>query len=173
MTRAQIIFIRLALLALVLGAWELLPRYGVVNPLLLPPLSDVLAMLVNLLGRPQVQEAVAVTAVEVIVAFIIAVPLGAAVGIADRRERLFRRDLQADAVLRVQRAEIDLPADVHPGVRHRLSAEGRLCGVHHGLRRAHERHGGGGVGARPTTSWWRAPTAPRRRRSSRASTCRA
>ena len=82
MTRGQIILARLALLALVLGAWELLPRYGVINPLLLPPLSDVLSMLGNLIVRPSVQEAVAVTASEVIVAFVIAVPLGAAAGIA-------------------------------------------------------------------------------------------
>ena len=81
MTRLQIILTRLALLALVLGAWEILPRSGVVNPLLLPPLSEVLAMLANLLGRPNVHEAVAVTASEVLVAFIIAVPLGAAAGI--------------------------------------------------------------------------------------------
>ncbi len=81
MSKAQIILIRLVLLALVLGAWEVLPRNGAINPLLLPPLSDVLAMLANLLGRPNVQEAVAVTASEVVVAFIIAVPLGAAVGI--------------------------------------------------------------------------------------------
>jgi NitT/TauT family transport system permease protein len=40
-----------------------------------------MAMLANLLGRPNVQEAVAVTAAEVLVAFIIAVPLGAAAGI--------------------------------------------------------------------------------------------
>src|SRR5204863_193378 len=71
----------LLLLALVLGAWELLPRAGIVNPLLLPPLSDVLAMLANLLARSQVQEAVAVTAGEVILAFIVAVPLGAAIGV--------------------------------------------------------------------------------------------
>ena len=51
MTRFQLIAIRLLLLALVLGAWEMLPRNGVVNPLLLPPLSDVLAMLANILGR--------------------------------------------------------------------------------------------------------------------------
>jgi NitT/TauT family transport system permease protein len=81
MTRLQIILARLALLAVVLGAWEILPRSGVVNPLLLPPLSEVLAMLGNLIGRPNVQEAVAVTALEVLVAFIIAVPLGAAAGI--------------------------------------------------------------------------------------------
>jgi NitT/TauT family transport system permease protein len=72
---------RLALLTLVLGAWELLPRLGVVNALLLPPLSQVLAMLADLMGRPNVQEAVLVTGLEVIVAFLIAVPLGAAAGI--------------------------------------------------------------------------------------------
>src|SRR5689334_2431363 len=82
MTRAQIIATRLLLLALVLGAWELLPRSGVVNALLLPPLSQVLAVLADLVGRANVQEAVAVTGLEVIVAFAIAVPVGAAAGIA-------------------------------------------------------------------------------------------
>jgi NitT/TauT family transport system permease protein len=81
MTRLQIRLTRLALLALALAAWEILPRSGIVNPLLLPPLSQVLQTLVDLLGRPAVHEAVAVTAAEVIVAFIIAVPLGAAAGI--------------------------------------------------------------------------------------------
>jgi NitT/TauT family transport system permease protein len=81
MTRSQIILVRLGLLGLVLGAWELLPRTGVVNPLLLPPLSQVLGMLGELILRPTVQEAVGITAAEVIVAFIIAVPLGAAAGI--------------------------------------------------------------------------------------------
>jgi NitT/TauT family transport system permease protein len=82
MTRLQIRLTRLALLALVMAAWEILPRSGIVNPLLLPPLSLVLQTLVDLLGRPAVHEAVVVTAAEVIVAFIIAVPLGAAAGIA-------------------------------------------------------------------------------------------
>ena len=81
MSRAQIILTRLALLALVLAAWELLPRNGVVNPLLLPPLGDVLTMLGDLLGRPQVHDAIKVTAAEVLVAFLIAVPLGTAIGI--------------------------------------------------------------------------------------------
>jgi NitT/TauT family transport system permease protein len=81
MTRLHIILIRLALLVLVLGAWELLPRTGVVNPRLLPPLGDVLAMLVELLGRANVHEAILVTAAEVIVAFVIAVPVGAAIGV--------------------------------------------------------------------------------------------
>ena len=38
-------------------------------------------MLGRLLGRAQVQEAIGVTAAEVIVAFMIAVPLGAAIGV--------------------------------------------------------------------------------------------
>ena len=81
MTRAQLILARLALLALVLGAWEILPRAGIANALILPPLSDVLRVLVEILGRPQVHEAILVTASEVVVAFIIAVPLGTAIGV--------------------------------------------------------------------------------------------
>jgi NitT/TauT family transport system permease protein len=87
MSRPQIVFTRLALLALVLAGWEFLPRNDVVNPLLLPPLSDVLAMLGKLLARPQVHEAMGVTAAEVVVAFIIAVPLGAALGVAIAENR--------------------------------------------------------------------------------------
>jgi NitT/TauT family transport system permease protein len=81
MTRFEIIVVRLILLALVLAAWEWLPRLGFINPLLLPPLSQVLVTLGDLLQRPMVQEAVFVTAAEVIVAFLIAVPIGAAAGI--------------------------------------------------------------------------------------------
>ena len=72
---------RLALLALVLAAWQLLPSRGLVNPLLLPPLGDVLQMLGELLQRPAVHEALAVSAAEVLLAFVIAVPLGAALGV--------------------------------------------------------------------------------------------
>jgi NitT/TauT family transport system permease protein len=81
MTRTHIVLIRLALLALVLGAWEALPRTGAINPMLLPPLSQVLAMLGDLLARPAVQEAIGITAAEVLVAFAIAVPLGATLGV--------------------------------------------------------------------------------------------
>lgn len=82
MTRFQLIIARLALLAFVLAAWELLPSYAIINPRLLPPLSEVLAMLGQLLTRPQVHEAIWVTAAEVVVAFLIAVPLGALIGVA-------------------------------------------------------------------------------------------
>lgn len=77
----KIVLARLALLALVLAAWQLLPSRGIVNPLLLPPLGDVLQMLAELLGRAQVREALAVSAAEVLLAFVIAVPLGGALGV--------------------------------------------------------------------------------------------
>ena len=51
MTRFTLILARLVLLSLVLGAWEALPRLGVVDALLLPPLSDALAMLAKWRSR--------------------------------------------------------------------------------------------------------------------------
>ena len=81
MSKISLVLARLALLALFLGAWELLPRYGLVNRDLLPPLSEVLAMLVNILGRPTVQEAIWVSGAEFLVAFAIAIPLGLAIGV--------------------------------------------------------------------------------------------
>ena len=81
MRGASLIIVRLVLLVAVLLLWEALPRLGLVNAMLLPPLSDVLAALVQSLGRADVHMALGVTAAEVVVAFVIAVPLGAALGI--------------------------------------------------------------------------------------------
>jgi NitT/TauT family transport system permease protein len=81
MSRSALILIRLALLGALLAAWEWLPRCAVVNAALLPPLSDVLATFVNILGRSEAQEAIAVTAGEVLFAFVIAVPIGAGIGV--------------------------------------------------------------------------------------------
>jgi NitT/TauT family transport system permease protein len=81
MTGLQMALVRAALLGAVLAVWECLPRFGLVNPALLPPLSDVVAMLAQLLQRPNVHEAIGVTAAEVTVAFLIAVPLGTALGV--------------------------------------------------------------------------------------------
>ena len=81
MSRSALILTRLALLAMVLAAWEWLPRWAIVNAELLPPLSDVLAMFFTMLGRSQVQEAIGVTAGEVVLAFMFAVPIGAGVGV--------------------------------------------------------------------------------------------
>jgi NitT/TauT family transport system permease protein len=79
--RITLIATRLALLAGVLAAWELLPRAGLVDVRLLPPFSDVLRTLIELLGRPNVQGALAVSAAEFLVAFLVAIPAGAALGI--------------------------------------------------------------------------------------------
>ena len=81
MTRITILAVRLALLAVVLAAWEVLPRMGALDARILPPLGDVLAALVDLAGRPRVGEALGVSAGEFAVAFAIAVPLGVALGV--------------------------------------------------------------------------------------------
>lgn len=81
MSRLQMVLVRAAMLGMVLAAWEFLPRQGIMDPQLLPPLSDVLSTLVQLLQRPNVHTAIGVTGAEVIVAFLIAVPLGTALGV--------------------------------------------------------------------------------------------
>lgn len=81
MTRLQMTFVRAALFGVVFAAWDLLPRHGVVDPALLPPLGDVLSTLWQLLQRANVQQAIGVTAAEVAVAFLVAVPLGAVLGV--------------------------------------------------------------------------------------------
>jgi len=50
-SQIQIVSARLALLAAVMAAWALLPKYGFLDPRLLPPLGDVLAMLGKQLSR--------------------------------------------------------------------------------------------------------------------------
>jgi NitT/TauT family transport system permease protein len=89
MRSSVVVLIRFALLAAVLGVWEILPRGGFVNPILLPPVSDVLSTLVQLMGRADVHEAMAVTAAEIVVAFIIAVPLGGALGVLSAENEYF------------------------------------------------------------------------------------
>ena len=65
MRGASLIIVRLVLLVAVLLLWEALPRLGLVNAMLLPPLSDVLAALGHILGRADVHTALGVTAAEV------------------------------------------------------------------------------------------------------------
>lgn len=89
MSRATVIVIRIAILAVFLGAWEVLPRAGVVNPMLLPPFSTVLATLSEILGRADFREAMAVTTAEVLIAFAIAVPLGGAIGVLAAENEYF------------------------------------------------------------------------------------
>jgi len=89
MRGATLVLVRLALLAAVLALWEVLPRSGIVNPMLLPPLSDVLRALGQTLVRGDVHAAMGVTAAEVVVAFMIAVPLGAALGVLSAENAYF------------------------------------------------------------------------------------
>ena len=81
MHRAALIAIRLGLLGAVLAVWEVLPRAGLVDARMLPPPSDVIRTLLELLSRPAVQGAIGVSGMEFLVAFLIAIPLGAAIGI--------------------------------------------------------------------------------------------
>ena len=89
MSKSAIIFVRIALLAALFGAWEFLPRTGIVNPMLLPPLSLVLETLGEILKRSDFQEAMAVTTAEVLVAFIVAVPLGGVLGVLSAESDYF------------------------------------------------------------------------------------
>jgi sulfonate transport system permease protein len=72
---------RVAIVLALIGLWELLSRTGIVNPRLLPAASDTFAMLADLLGRPKLRGDILVTASEVAVAFVLAVPAGAAIGL--------------------------------------------------------------------------------------------
>ena len=89
MSKSAIICVRIALLAALFGAWEFLPRTGIVNPMLLPPLSLVLETLGEILKRSDFQEAMAVTTAEVLVAFIVAVPLGGVLGVLSAESDYF------------------------------------------------------------------------------------
>ena len=89
MANHAIILIRVALLAAFLGAWEICPRAGIVDPMLLPPLSVVLETLGEILRRGDFQEAMVVTLAEVLVAFVIAVPLGGALGVLSAENEYF------------------------------------------------------------------------------------
>jgi ABC-type nitrate/sulfonate/bicarbonate transport system permease component len=71
---------RLAIVLAVFALWEALPRSGAINPRLLPPASDAIAMLVDLVQRPGIRSDLMVTASEVLSAFVLAVPMGTLIG---------------------------------------------------------------------------------------------
>ena len=79
--RAAILASRLLLLACVLLVWEMLPRLDMVDDDLLPPFSQVVSLLFQMLGRAQFQADMATTALEIVAAFFVAVPLGAVFGL--------------------------------------------------------------------------------------------
>ena len=87
--RIQITIARIALVAAIFALWEVLSRTGLANPRLLPPASDTLSTLADLLQRGSVRADLLVTATEVLVAFAIAVPLGCLIGYLIAEYRYF------------------------------------------------------------------------------------
>jgi NitT/TauT family transport system permease protein len=61
--------------------WELVSQTGVITAGVLPPASKVFSVLTELLQRPAVWTAIGVTAWTVLMAFLIAVPVGIAIGV--------------------------------------------------------------------------------------------
>lgn len=66
--------------AAAIAVWEAAARAGVVDPILLPSALQVAQTLVQLLGQTRTWEAIGVTAVETLAAFLIAVPAGMLIG---------------------------------------------------------------------------------------------
>ena len=87
--RFALILSRVAITAAIFALWEFLSRTGLVNPRLLPSASDTLATLAELLKRTSVQNDLAVTATEVLTAFVLAVPFGCLLGYLIAEYRYF------------------------------------------------------------------------------------
>lgn len=79
--RGSILLIRWAIVVAALGAWELAPRAGLIDPRLLPTATDVFAALATLLQSADFYGHLGTTLSETAVAFLIAVPAGAILGI--------------------------------------------------------------------------------------------
>ncbi|MET7246252.1 ABC transporter permease subunit [Methylobacterium sp. EM32] len=77
----------IGLVGLVAAAWQASLSLGVMTPDLLPPIGEVLATAFALMGRPAFLASVGVTVAEVLVAFVIAVPLGIGLGFAIAESR--------------------------------------------------------------------------------------
>jgi len=80
---------RFAIVAVLFVLWELLSRTGLVNPRLLPSASDTIATLGDLLARAGVRSDLVVTGAEVATAFVVAVPIGALLGLLIAENRYF------------------------------------------------------------------------------------
>jgi NitT/TauT family transport system permease protein len=88
-SRLQTSLARIAIIVAVLALWEFLSWSGIVNPRLLPSASETLATLGDLLQRASVRSDLAVTASEVLAAFLLAVPFGALIGYLIAENRYF------------------------------------------------------------------------------------
>jgi ABC-type nitrate/sulfonate/bicarbonate transport system permease component len=88
-SRFQISLARIAIIVAILALWEFLSRSAIVNPRLLPSASETLATLGDLLQRASVRSDLAITASEVLAAFLLAVPFGALIGYLIAENRYF------------------------------------------------------------------------------------
>jgi NitT/TauT family transport system permease protein len=88
-SRLALALSRIAIILAILALWEFLSRSGIVNPRLLPSASETLATLGDLLQRASVRSDLAVTASEVLAAFVLAVPFGALIGYLIAENRYF------------------------------------------------------------------------------------
>jgi NitT/TauT family transport system permease protein len=88
-SRFQTSLARIAIIVAILALWEFLSRSGIVDPRLLPSASETLATLGDLLHRASVRSDLAVTASEVLAAFLLAVPFGALIGYLIAEHRYF------------------------------------------------------------------------------------
>jgi NitT/TauT family transport system permease protein len=80
---------RIAIVVAIFALWETLSRTGFVNPRLLPPASEALSMLGDLVQRASVRNDLLVTAREVLAAFALAVPFGTLIGFLIAENRYF------------------------------------------------------------------------------------
>ncbi len=89
---------RLLAIAGIAAAWELVARLRAVDPEVLPPLSQVLAVLWRLLHDPRFLADIRITAIECVIAFAVVVPLGLlcgfVIGESYRLERALSSPLQ-------------------------------------------------------------------------------
>ena len=82
-------FWRIAVILAIFPLWELMSRTGLVNPRLLPSASETLATLFDLLQRTSIRGDLAATALEVMTAFVLAVPTGCLIGFLIAENRYF------------------------------------------------------------------------------------
>lgn len=82
---------RLLIMAALLLAWEALPRFGIVDPALLPPFSAVFTGSLTMLGRPAIRADLLISATEIGAAFAVSIPIGLLLGLALGESRRFAR----------------------------------------------------------------------------------
>ncbi len=135
--------VRASIVVGLFGLWELLSRTGLVNPRLLPPASDVLATLWDILQRPAVHADLVTTALEALVAFAISVPVSVLIGLVLAESRYLGGHAEAVVLLHLQCAKIDLPSHVHSRFRNHFLREGSFWCFLDDFHSDHEHDGSG------------------------------